>query len=204
MGGPPLKKTHNRNGNCAVEGCGKPIRSRGFCEAHYRSLRKYGDPLTASIGGARICGARIGQARTFFENEVLPYKGDDCLVWPFTRATSGYAQLWREGRNVYVTRLICEAIYGPPPTDKHHAAHSCGKGHEGCVNPQHLRWATPRDNHADRITHGTNGRKLADADVLAIRKASGTHREIAAKFGVSNGTIGLIKSYKTWRHLKEG
>jgi hypothetical protein len=53
------------------------------------------------------------------------------------------------------TRVMCKLAHGPAPTPKHHAAHSCGKGHEACINPKHLRWATPRENAADAKLHGT-------------------------------------------------
>ncbi len=34
-----------RDGECAVDGCDRFIRSRRLCEKHYRRLRLYGDPL---------------------------------------------------------------------------------------------------------------------------------------------------------------
>lgn len=30
---------------CAVDGCGKPVKSRGWCGAHNAKVQKYGDPL---------------------------------------------------------------------------------------------------------------------------------------------------------------
>ena len=30
---------------CAVGGCGRPVRARGWCNAHYQRWRTYGDPL---------------------------------------------------------------------------------------------------------------------------------------------------------------
>lgn len=51
---------------------------------------------------------------------------------------------------------MCQKAHGDPPSPKHDAAHSCGRGHEGCVNPNHLSWKTKKQNQADRITHGTS------------------------------------------------
>ena len=30
---------------CLIEGCGKPVRNRGYCNAHYLRLKRNGDPL---------------------------------------------------------------------------------------------------------------------------------------------------------------
>ena len=50
-----------------------------------------------------------------------------------------------------VARLICEETYGPPPSSKYHAAHNTPNGCLGfiCVNPAHIRWATPKENQQD-------------------------------------------------------
>jgi hypothetical protein len=55
------------------------------------------------------------------------------------------------GKVVRVPRAMCEEAHGPPPTPKHHAAHDTPNGCIGslCVNGEHLRWATARENAAD-------------------------------------------------------
>lgn len=35
---------------CAIEGCQKPSRTRGWCSAHYERVRVHGDPGTRTIG----------------------------------------------------------------------------------------------------------------------------------------------------------
>lgn len=40
---------------CSVEGCDKPVRSRGFCRNHYYRLEKYGDPLGIKPELPSIC-----------------------------------------------------------------------------------------------------------------------------------------------------
>lgn len=72
--------------------------------------------------------------------------------------TLGAAQINLGGRSVIVARMVCEEVNGPPPTPAHQAAHSCGKGHLGCITPQHLRWATQVENEADKLIHGTHNR----------------------------------------------
>lgn len=187
---------------CSIANCCNPVEAKGLCNAHYRRKLRLGDPLAG--------GTPKGAPLAFFENVVLPYDGEDCLIWPFSRTGHGYALVWHGGRMVLVSRLICEHVHGPAPTPEHQAAHICGKGGYACVTRQHLRWASPKENQADRFVHGTlacgerhGNAKLTEADVRAIKAMSGAHRDIAAKFGVAQTTISKIKAGKAWRHIGE-
>lgn len=185
---------------CSVDGCGKPVRnSRGWCSAHYERWLNHGDPL----GGRTPRGEPV----RYLREHVLTYDGDDCLVWPYARLTNGYGHMYFHGKSRTVSSVVCEQIHGPAPTQMHEAAHSCGKGHEGCITPRHLRWATPVENRADKLIHGTanlgerNGSaKLTEADVLEIRSMKGmrTQQKIADKFGVSRSLISMLHSGKVW------
>ena len=194
---------------CSIEECDKPSKSYGWCNSHYERWRKHGDPLK-SRSGAKL-STRPGAAREFYENVVLPYDGDDCLIWPFTRSDNGYGA-WNTDRDkigvTIVSRRLCIEVYGPPPSPDHQAAHSCGRGSHGCVTKNHLSWKTRVDNDADKIVHGTTNRgercasaKLTAADVRAIRDMPGTHKEIAKRFGVSHGAIQAIKARTRWAWL---
>lgn len=83
-------------------------------------------------------------------------------------------------------------------------------GHEACVNPKHLYWATPSENQNERVKHGTSNRgtrqwqaKLTEQDVRSIRKLFGSKSlsEIAGQFGVSRGAIKDIQRGKNWAWL---
>lgn len=187
---------------CKIDGCGKPVVTRGWCEGHYRRWRVHGDPL----GGRTPDGEPLA-----FLEEALGADTDECIVWPFGRGSDGYARVWFDGRVRPASRIVCERVHGAPPTPKHEAAHSCGKGHEGCINHRHLRWASPAENCADTLIHGTSARgerqgnsKLTEADVREIRSLLGTMKraEIADRFGVSGKTIGAIHRRENWAWLK--
>lgn len=180
---------------CSVKNCGKPMHARGLCGAHYWRQRKHGDPL----GG----GAVYGAAFEFFSNVVLTCTDSACLTWPFGRLGNGYASMHRSGRSVLVSRVACQAVHGDPPTPRHEAAHSCGRGHLGCVNPYHLRWATNAENQADRNIHGTHNRgerhgraKLTAGDVNRIRslRARLPRGEIALLFDIDRSTVCRIQN----------
>jgi hypothetical protein len=140
-------------------------------------------------------------------HEKTSYSGNECLTWPFCRGQYGYGILVVYYRRYAAHRLMCKLAHGEPPTPLHQAAHSCGKGHEGCVNPRHLSWKTSAENGDDRRKHGTakhtwKGRaKLTPEDAIKIYSLRGieTIAEIAPKFGVSKFTISNIFSGKVWR-----
>lgn len=193
--------------SCAAAGCNKNAHytargARGFCSAHYTRLVRFGD--------AEAKVQKQGQARDFFERVVMGHSGEDCLFWPFSRDNNGYAALWEDGAARKVSRLVCARIHGDPDSENMHAAHSCGNGHMGCVNPKHLRWATPAENASDKIEHGTANRgerhvwsKLSEDDVREIRSLGviNTATEIAKIFGMSRTAVRLILERKTWAWL---
>jgi hypothetical protein len=152
----------------------------------------------------------VAMTRLYLENVVMNYDGDACLTWPFSKSSDGYARFYAKTGSQLVTRIICEKEHGPPPTPKHQAAHSCGKGHLGCVAKGHLSWKTRKENFADKLLHGTDNRgekhplvKLSEADVRHIRTLKGTmyQREIANKFGVALTTVSGILMGRSWGHI---
>lgn len=151
------------------------------------------------------------QAAAFLQDVVLPYAGDDCLIWPFFRAANGYGRIQVDRRPALVHRIVCKHANGSPPTPAAHASHSCGRGKDGCVNPRHLSWKTPAANMADKRSHGTDPRgsrnsqsALREEDIPVIRSLAGekTQKEIAEMFGVSKSTIGMVQTGATWGHVR--
>lgn len=188
---------------CSIDGCGRPLKSLGWCQSHFMRWRRHGDPLAGRTPD--------GEPHRYFREVVLTYEGNDCLPWPYA-LTKGYGQIWIDGRMHLVSRIICEEVHGPPPTPEHHAAHSCGKGHEACVTKGHLDWKTPSGNQADRLVHGTHSRgerngnaKLTESDVRQIIALKGimATRGIAAQFGVGHTTISRIHHKAAWADQQE-
>jgi hypothetical protein len=189
---------------CSVVGCGKPVKGFGLCSAHYTRNRRHGSPE----GGGTRKGAHVE-----FIGHAITFNGDACLIWPYTRNKAGYATTAGSGHPTrLVHRVVCENVHGLPPSPDHQVAHSCGKGHEGCVNPRHLRWATRLENDADKIIHGTRASgerhgaaKISDADVRDIRRLALTipQKVIAKRYGISRAGVCLIVARKTWAHVSD-
>jgi HNH endonuclease len=184
---------------CSIDGCGKQVKNRGYCTAHYKRWWRHGDPLAGRTPN--------GEPARFLTEVAYPYAGDECLRWPYGHNGDGYGQITHGGKHTYVHRKVCEEVHGPAPSDEHETAHSCGNGHLGCITPNHLRWATMSENHADRVIHGTSNRgercgaaKLTEPEVRTIlaMKGSALQREIAERFNVTPSNIGVIHRRKSW------
>ena len=145
-------------------------------------------------------------------HENMSYAGDECLRWPFrAKNAGGYGAITFRGRLTGPHREMCTLAHGEPPVG-YWVAHSCGQ--RDCCNPRHLRWATPKENQADKRSHGTvnsgerNGNsKLTREAVLLIKRrlsCGELHRSIAQDFGVAREAISSIAQGKTWAHITEG
>jgi len=125
-----------------------------------------------------------------------------CLIWPFASAGGATIQIGKPPMNV--CRLMCEYRNGPPPTPEHQAAHSCGRRHEGCVNPQHLSWKTNAENQIERYQHSglTKRTKLTPEQVDEIRSLEGRMPvlDIAKQFGVSSNNVRRIFAGQLWKN----
>lgn len=187
------------NNNSAVKGC-----AHGYCPKHYRRWKLYGDPLA-------LAPRKPGKIENWINEVALPFDGSGCLIWPFYRNRQGYACYTTNGRPYLASRVICRLAHGEPKAEALVAAHSCFKGHDGCVNPRHLRWATASENERDKVSSGTSNRgenhplaKLTEDDVYIIRSLAGviTQAEIGEMLSVSKWTVGDVIRRERWGWLK--
>lgn len=146
-----------------------------------------------------------------FAYDAIDSKTDECILWPFAAAglRVKYGRMTDEkGVTIGAHRFVCMKVHGKPPTRKHQAAHLCSNSL--CLNPRHLRWATRKENEADKIAAGRtnrgsrNGRsKLTEAQVQEIRRLRVeqelTHQALAERFNCSRRMIGFILRGSHWR-----
>lgn len=114
-----------------------------------------------------------------------------CWIWP-VRGNARYGTISENGRAEHAHRWFYKRFVGPIPTGLH-LDHLCRN--PPCVNPGHLQPVTCAEN----VRRGANTR-LTVGDVRAIRSRQGTmtQREIAAEFGVTRETVGMIFRRKRW------
>lgn len=177
-----------------------------MCEGHYTHWRRGQVPHDLRCARTET---KVG-AHLQWLIDRRDFGDDDCLTWPFGRNRDGRGQVAVNNRSRQAHRVMCELANGPAPSRRHEAAHSCGNGHLGCVNPRHLRWATHAENLADQIEHDTRSwgerhvlHKLTERAVREIRALHGmeTNAVLAARFGVANGTIAKVALRQRWKHI---
>lgn len=190
--------------HCSFPGCPNlksPKAAKGLCNSHYWQLHK-GRELTPLSYRRNVTEPWL--------REHVNYQGDECLIWPFQRLQGdGRAAVKWRGKQTIAARVMCMLAHGKPPTPEHEAAHSCGKGHLGCVHPGHLSWKTSKENKADMIGHGTaprgekqGGHKLTTRQVIAIRESAGARSSVlSARYGVSQSQILRIIRRERWEHV---
>lgn len=189
---------------CTIPGCGKVHEGRGYCSKHYQRWQTHGDPLFSKM-------TERGEPLAFLMEAVSSVE-QNCITWPYALSKEGYGSIRYKGTTQLAHRMVCELAHGSPPTPQHEAAHSCGRGSGGCINPNHLRWATRGENANDRISQRSEPRgdkhpnaKLSTADVLEIRRLvaekSSTHAAIGNRFGVSKKYVGRVANRHRWAHV---
>jgi len=190
---------------CAVDECDNPKHAGIYCAKHYYRFKTHGDPL----GGRR--GASPGEPlRWIYEH--AKYQGDDCLSWPYQLSRYGYGVVRVDGKSRVASRVMCEIAHGLPTSQSLDAAHSCGNGHKGCMNPNHLSWKTRSQNNADKLAHGTHRQgeavhssKIteAQAEQIILMRGKMKQREIAAALGISANIVRKIHSGTHWKHVAD-
>jgi hypothetical protein len=134
-------------------------------------------------------------------------RGDGCWGWRGSYL-DGYAathapRVDRKYKTFRVSRVVLARKLGRDLAPGECACHSCDN--PGCVNPDHLWAGTYSDNARDRDAKGrgahfgplgsTNGQaKITKDQVYEIRAATGTQKEIAARFGIGQSQVSQIKT----------
>ena len=149
----------------------------------------------------RMPGYQFHENGSIIGRRLRPLTGD---------IVNGYRKVLILGKRYYAHRLICEAFNGPAPSLSHQTAHIDGNRlNNSALN---LRWATPKENEADKIAHGTQmcGEKnhftnLTDVDVRDMRDdrvLGDSFRELADRYGVSKSTAFNVCKGITWRTVE--
>ena len=142
--------------------------------------------------------------------KVVPEPNSGCWLWVGAATRKGYGHMKFRSGFLKAHRISFLLHRGGPIPRGMVVCHSCDV--PSCVNPDHLFLGTLKANIHDCITKGrakrgtscgeNNGSaKLSAADVAFIRatpKRYGSGIELAAKFGVTQGTISVIRAGRAW------
>lgn len=133
--------------------------------------------------------------------------GPRTLLKPSRRVQGRYQIVTIRQKGYYVHRLVAEAFH-ENPEGKSDVAHTDNNGLNNSAD--NLRWATVRENMADKYRHGTDTRgskhccaKLTQEQVEYIRSMKGAYwgvqMDLARQFGVTDSTINTIMHGKHWK-----
>lgn len=131
--------------------------------------------------------------------------------WEFLgpRNAKGYGRLRFQGKKVLVHRKMYELFSGREIPEYLITLHSCDN--PPCINPDHLRPGTHRENTLEAELRGRsrhplgaeNGKSVLNrvsalSMIEDFSTGSFTRRELSAKYGVSTSTVDNVLAQRHW------
>lgn len=176
---------------CTVEKCDQPMKSKGMCTRHYKQANRTGKATPGLVGAH-------GPLNERFWHFVEKGPADECWCWQGQLDKDGYGKISDGERPVGAHRVSFKMHNPDISIDGLMVRHKCNN--PPCVNPAHLLPGTNLDNMVDRLVAGhyaTNeahsNTKFSNEVVAAVRAATGTHDEVARRFGMSTSQAGNIR-----------
>lgn len=130
-------------------------------------------------------------------------RSGDCWTWTLRPSRDGYGKFKANRKTYRAHRFIWEVLNGPTEPQ---VLHGCDN--RLCVRPDHLHVGTHKDNMREmqvrvRAARGVrNGAsKMTEEIVKAIRASIEPQRELAKKYGVSQGAISHARLGRNWSSL---
>ena len=133
----------------------------------------------------------------------------ECWIFQGTLTKYGYGVIPDGYKQHAAHRLSYEIHKGSIPKGLL-VIHSCDQ--PSCINPDHLRIGTQKDNMTDMVKRGRSPHsKLRERDVIEMRRLwkdrhqpfkKVTQQELATLFGVCQATVHTVVTRQSWCHLE--
>lgn len=146
------------------------------------------------------------QAR--FEAKFTEEPNTGCWLWHAARNNHGYGKMW-DGEKVDMAHRLSYRLYRGGIPDETLVLHSCDN--PACVNPDHLRLGTYKDNTQDMLSRkrhvppkGKMNSALGEELVAFIRNLHGPFQfgsiaKLAKQLGVSYGGFYKLRAGLRWK-----
>lgn len=153
---------------CLIDNCGKPVKARGWCAAHWWRWRQHGDPAGSVFGTSEErFWAKVDKAGP--TPDARPDLGN-CWLWLGWRNDRGYGSFFDGGKDIRAHHFLT----GHPP-DGFVSDHLCRV--TSCVRPSHLEFVTISENTRrglssalrPPLTHCLRGHEYTEANTLYVR-----------------------------------
>jgi hypothetical protein len=175
------------------------MHSKGLCRKHYLRLYQFG-----RLSNIHNTGEGDSPEERFWSKVD---KTKDCWNWIGYCQPKGYGQVGFEGRLLLAHRVSWFYKHGVFPNKI--LMHSCDN--RKCVNPDHLREGTCKENSEDMVLKGRSARgtkaraaKLDEQKVIEIRKKLDLgvrNIQLCSEYDISPSVVSMIKSKKIWKHV---
>lgn len=132
---------------------------------------------------------------------------NNCFIWNKGKLKAGYGQFWYKNKGYLAHRVVAALVYGLPKQGDL-ALHSCDN--PSCINPDHLRWGSNKENMDDMISRKRAGgekhprAKLTEFQVEKIRELYDcglTQKQLAITYGITSRQISSIVNKKQWKNV---
>lgn len=162
---------------CEFLDCGRKHSARGFCAAHYAQVRQ----------GRELSRINTTPEERFWSKVDKSPHPKGCWEWRGYCGREGYGQMGVGGVGKLAHRVSYEKVHGPIPEGRviDHRCHN-----PPCVNPEHLRQATNKQNGENR--KGATQRSGTGVLGVYLTKA-GTYKVLVGH----NYKLHYIGTYKT-------
>lgn len=127
-----------------------------------------------------------------------------CVLWTGALNSGGYPVTWKDGKTVYAHRVAANAVKGQV------VLHTCDN--PACVNPDHLKIGTAKDNSQDMVAkgrqatgEGCGNSKYKEWQIHQVRNLKGklSSRAVASIYKMSKTNVLDIWNNKIWKKINE-
>lgn len=192
--------------SCSYIGCEGKVAGLGYCQKHYKRVKKYGSPEPQKYSQESL--------ESRFWRFVEKKSESECWEWRGQRLSNGYGRISLGAKSLGsdgAHRVSWKLFNKTDIPDGMFVMHKCDN--PSCVNPHHLSIGTPKENTQDMIAKGRkrvvspkgegNGKSLLNEEkVRLIRSSALSHAAIARELGVSPNCVRGVRIGRTWTHIK--